>query len=96
MATPVVSGVVSLMVSADKKHKLTPALVSKILQETARPFPQQIPALIALQINPITGSIVRFDWNNPVPSLCTTSLLGQCGAGIVDAKAAVKAVLELQ
>ena len=96
MATPVVSGVVSLMVSADKKHKLTPALVSKILQGTARPFPQQIPALIALQINPNTGSIVRFDWNNPVPSLCTTSLLGQCGAGIVDAKAAVKAVVDLQ
>ena len=49
-----------------------------------------------LHVEPNTGSIVRFDWNNPVPSLCTTSLLGQCGAGIVDAKAAVKAVLELQ
>ena len=58
--------------------------------------PCHFPALIALQINPNTGSIVRFDWNNPVPSLCTTSLLGQCGAGIVDAKAAVKAVVDLQ
>jgi len=92
MATPVVSGVVSLMVSADKKHKLTPALVKKILQDTANNFSTLTPTLTV-----ISGSLPPvFNWNNLVPSRCTTSLLGQCGAGVVDAKAAVKAVLELQ
>jgi serine protease len=92
MSAPVVSGVVSLMVSADKKHKLTPALVKKVLQDTAVEFFNYTPYLKV-----ISGSApLVFNWNNQVPSLCTTSLLGQCGAGIVDAKAAVKAVLELQ
>ncbi|MFZ4654892.1 MAG: S8 family peptidase [Methylococcaceae bacterium] len=92
MSAPVVSGVVSLMVSADKKHKLTPALVKKILQDTANNFFTLTPTLTV-----ISGSLPPvFNWNNLVPSRCTTSLLGQCGAGIVDAKAAVKAVLELQ
>lgn len=92
MSAPVVSGVVSLMVSADKKHKLTPALVKKILQDTAAEFSDDTPYLEV-----ISGSAPPvFNWNNQVPSLCTTSFLGQCGAGIVDAKAAVKAVLELQ
>jgi serine protease len=92
MSAPVVSGVVSLMVSADKKHKLTPALVKKVLQDTAVEFFNYTPYLKV-----ISGSApLVFNWNNQVPSRCTTSLLGQCGAGIVDAKAAVKAVLELQ
>jgi serine protease len=92
MSAPVVSGVVSLMISADKKHKLTPALVKKILQDTANNFFTLTPTLTV-----ISGSLPPvFNWNNLVPSRCTTSLLGQCGVGVVDAKAAVKDVLELQ
>ena len=83
MAAPVVSGVISLMVGVDKQHKLTPALVSKILRETARPFPPYVPTL------------QEVGWA-PVPSVCTTTLAGQCGAGIIDAKAAVEAVIGLQ
>jgi serine protease len=58
MATPHVSGVVSLMLSLTPS--LTPAQVLQRLQQTARPF--------------------------PAGSSCSTSI---CGAGIVDAAAAV-------
>lgn len=93
MSAPVVSGVVSLMVSADKKHRLSPTLVKKILQDTAAEFIDYTPNLEV-----ISGS------NPPVfewllyrdQSRCTTTLLGKCGAGVVDAEAAVEAVLELQ
>ncbi len=91
MSAPVVSGVVSLMVSADKKHKLTPALVKKILQDTANIFFTLTPTLTVISDSPAV-----FNWNNLDPSLCTTSLLGLCGAGVVDAEAAVKAVVDLQ
>lgn len=91
MSAPVVSGVVSLMVSADKKHKLTPALVKKILQDKANIFFTLTPTLTVISDSPAV-----FNWNNLDPSLCTTSLLGLCGAGVVDAEAAVKAVVDLQ
>jgi serine protease len=39
MATPVVSGVISLMLAADSERKLTPQSIKSILQQTARPFP---------------------------------------------------------
>lgn len=39
MATPVVSGVVSLMLAVDGKKQLTPAKVKAILRQTVRPFP---------------------------------------------------------
>ncbi|GMQ89997.1 MAG: hypothetical protein BMS9Abin10_0337 [Gammaproteobacteria bacterium] len=63
MATPHVTGVVSLMLSVDPPPGLTPAQVVQKLQATARPFPVG------------TGGID-----------CTAIA---CGAGIVDAAAAV-------
>ncbi|MDD2770392.1 MAG: S8 family peptidase [Methylococcus sp.] len=70
MATPVVSGIVSLMLTADANGKLTPKKIKEILMNTAKPFPEG--------------------------SRCTTTLKGLCGAGIVDAYAAVQAVQALQ
>lgn len=70
MATPVVSGVVSLMLAADAAGRLTPQNVREILRATARPFPEG--------------------------TRCAADLRGACGAGIVDAHAAVKAVQDLQ
>jgi subtilisin family serine protease len=64
MATPHVSGVLSLMLSIDPS--LTPAQLLAILQSTATPF--------------------------PFGSSCTT---GICGAGIVDAAAAVQTIAGL-
>ena len=87
-ATPVVSGVISLMLAADSKHRLTPALITEILQSSARPFPVRVPYLTQVG----AGS---FSWENTTLSECTTTLAGQCGAGIVDARAAVEAVLAL-
>ncbi len=62
MATPHVTGVVSLMFSLNPN--LTPARVLQVLQATARPFPSG--------------------------STCTTSL---CGSGMLDAAAALNAIL---
>lgn len=51
MSAPVVSGVVSLMVSADKKHRLNPALVKKILEDTAEEFPVVTPYLTVTSVS---------------------------------------------
>lgn len=96
MAAPVVTGVVSLMVSADKQHRLTPAQITKILRDTARPFPQSVSVFTALLTNGETGVIEKFTWEYTQPSVCTTSLAGLCGPGIIDAKAAVQAVRDMQ
>jgi serine protease len=87
MAAPVVSGVVSLMYAADRKHKLTPGLVIKILQDTARKFVPTKPILVISSI---------YDWSNEIPTSCTTDRLGECGAGVVNAEAALEAVRELR
>lgn len=89
MAAPVVSGVISLMLAADKKKRLTPVRVANILQSTARPFPSSVPRLTRNEKS-------QFSWELEVASACTTSKIGQCGAGIVDAAAAVQAVIDLQ
>ena len=87
MAAPVVSGVVSLMYAADRKHKLTPGLVIKILQDTARKFVPTKPILVISSI---------YDWSNEIPTSCTTDRRGECGAGVVNAEAALEAVRELR
>jgi serine protease len=87
MAAPVVSGVVSLMYAADRRHKLTPGWVIKILQDTAGDF---------LAIKPILLLSSSFDWSGQIPTSCTTDRTGECGAGVVDAEAALKAVHELR
>lgn len=86
-SAPIVSGVVGLMASV--RPGITPAEVLQILKSTARPFPT-------------TGGGSAADGNPPVckaPSstvqdecYCTTTT---CGAGMVDAFAAVKAAQAL-
>jgi len=86
-SAPIVSGVVGLMASV--RPSITPTEVLQILKSTARPFPT-------------TGGGSAADGNPPVckaPSstvqdecYCTTTT---CGAGMVDAFAAVKAAQAL-
>jgi len=89
-STPLVAGTVGLMLSA--QPGLTPAQVRAILQATARPFP-------TTGADATSGPVVactapRFDAaGNPVDQLecyCTTTA---CGAGMLDAGAAVMASL---
>ena len=91
MAAPVVSGVISLMYAVDSKHRLNPVLVKKILVETAQEFFELKPTLTVIEgSNP-----PQFNWSQMDPNLCHTSLIGECGAGIIDAEAAVQEVLDL-
>ncbi|MEI6354440.1 MAG: S8 family peptidase [Methylococcus sp.] len=89
IATPVVSGIVSLMLSLDRHHRLTPAKIKNIIQGTARPFP-----LTTIQLVKNTGTQVVEE--KEVPSSCQTSLKGLCGPGIIDAEEALKAVLDME
>ena len=76
-STPVVTGVVSLMLSANPN--LTSAQVIDILKTTARPF---VAVAGYATCTPNGGN----NPNNTTPCNCTTSA---CGAGYVDANAAV-------
>lgn len=97
MATPVVAGVVSLMLSVDKKHKLTPYLVKRILRDTARPFPNKVPILIATTENIQAASQDSTERKDGLgASECTTTRSGLCGSGIVNAEVAVRKVIGLQ
>jgi serine protease len=86
-ASPLVAGVVALMVS--QQPALTPAQVRNALQATARPFPTSgsdngpdDPSPVATCQAPSAGI-------EQLQCYCTTAL---CGAGMVDAGAAVAAV----
>jgi serine protease len=83
-SAPLVSGTVALMLSANPS--LTPAQVKAKLQSTARPFPTtggsaNVQACVA------PGSTDQLE------CYCTTST---CGAGMLDARAAVQAVSGVQ
>ena len=78
-SAPIVAGVVGLMVGLNPT--LTPAQVKAALQTAARPFPAD-PSLSACPGNITTG-------DNVGQCNCVTT---QCGAGLLDALAAVKAV----
>lgn len=80
MAAPHVAGIASLMLSVNPA--LTPAQVLAKLQSTARTFPGGGPTCDTGTVRPPQAS-----WYS---CQCTTSL---CGAGIVDARAAVIAAL---
>jgi serine protease len=80
-ASPIVAGAVGLMLAV--KPALTPAEVKATLQSTARPFPTtgaQEPGTVACRAPDTTDQIECY---------CTTST---CGAGLLDAGAAVNAV----
>ena len=84
-SSPIVAGTVALMLSA--RPTLTPAQLRQMLQATARPFPTtgSDPTVTAC-------TAPQFDrMGNPIEQLecyCTTST---CGAGMLDAGAAVQA-----
>lgn len=78
-SAPLVSGTVALMLTANPA--LTPAQVRSQLQTTARPFPATSSDPTVLQCR-APSSVTQIE------CLCTTST---CGAGMLDAAAAVRA-----
>lgn len=78
-ATPLVAGTVALMLSANPV--LTPAQLRTRLQDTARPFP-------AASSDPTVPMCRAPDGVAQIECLCTTTT---CGAGMLDAEAAVRA-----
>jgi len=88
-ATPMVAGTVALMLSA--APNLTNAQVVNILKSTARPFPTVSDAVAPTPQPPVctvpTASSAKQD-----ECICTTST---CGAGMLDAGAAVTAAAAL-
>ena len=86
-STPLVAGTVALMLSL--QPSLTPAEIKSLLQATARPFPTSGNTLIAAS----PGLCVAPNGQQQVSCYCTTST---CGAGMLDAHAAVLAALGTQ
>ena len=80
-SAPLVSGTVALMLSL--RPELSPAEIKHLLQKSARPFPQQL----ATSETPVCRAPAGAD---QLECHCTTST---CGAGMLDAAAAVNAVL---
>ena len=63
--------------------------IKDIIQGTARPFP-----LTTIQL--VQNAKTQVVEETEVPSRCGSSLKGLCGPGIIDAEAALKAVLDLE
>jgi len=84
-SSPLVSATAALMLSV--QPTLTPAAVRASIQASARPFPTSLPP------DPVTGALVACHAPNGVVQdqcYCTTTT---CGAGMLDAGAAVRALL---
>jgi len=84
-STPLVSATVALMLAADPT--LTPAQVKSLLMNTARPFPStgaQAASATVCRDPATVGTAAQLE------CYCTT---GTCGAGMLDANAAVRAVV---
>lgn len=76
-STPLVSGTVALMLAVNPA--LTPAQIKSLLQSTARPFPT------------VAGVAQCVPGNSSQPQLECNCTTGTCGAGMLDANAAVAA-----
>ena len=83
-SSPLVAGVAALMISAEPS--LTPAAVRAAIQSTARPFPQS--GLVDSNNAPLQACRAP-DGTDQLECYCTTTT---CGAGMLDAGAAVNAV----
>lgn len=84
-AAPIVSGVVALMLSA--RPQMTPAQAKALLQSTARPFPASGADNGPDDTTPVQACRAP-DGTDQLQCYCTTAL---CGAGMLDAAAAVAA-----
>lgn len=84
-AAPIVSGVVALMMSV--RPQMTPAQAKALLQSTARPFPTSGADNGPSDSTPVQACRAP-DGTDQLQCYCTTAL---CGAGMVDALAAVAA-----
>jgi len=87
-AAPLVAGTAALMLSV--QPSMTPAQVKTVLQASARPFPSS-----GVADDPQTGPIPQChapDSSTQIQCYCTTST---CGAGMLDAGAAVAAAYAL-
>jgi len=84
-AAPIVSGVAALMLSV--RPQMTPAQVKALLQSTARPFPTSGADNGPDDSTPVQACRAP-DGTDQLQCYCTTAL---CGAGMVDASAAVAA-----
>lgn len=87
-ASPLVAGTVGLMLSADPS--LTPSKIREILQATARPFPTSRP--LAAGEEPVPACRAP-DEKDQLECFCTSTT---CGAGMLDAGAALARVLSLK
>jgi serine protease len=85
-SAPLVSGTVALMLSANPS--LTPAAVKTKLQASARPFPTSGGSTAAIPVC-TQSSTSQDECYCPNPGVGVTTL---CGAGMLDARAAVQAV----
>ena len=86
-STPLVAGTVALMLSV--QPTLTPAEIKTALQASARPFPNSGNTLVTAS----PGLCAAPNGAEQVSCYCTTST---CGAGMLDAHAAVLAALGAQ
>jgi serine protease len=85
-STPIVAGTVALMLAVDPK--LTPAVIAATLKSTARPFPTTGAGNSSSTGLPIAACKAPSS-TEQTECYCTTST---CGAGLLDAGAAVAAV----
>jgi len=89
-STPMVAGVVALMLAANPN--LTPAQVLTLLEFSSRPFPAPGSVPICPNADPTTSECAC-----PPPTVAATSTTpasgGQCGAGMLDARQAVLAAI---
>ena len=87
-ASPLVAGTVGLMLSVDPT--LTPSKIREILQSTARPFPTS--RALAAGEEPVPACRAPDD-KDQLECFCTSTT---CGAGMLDAAAAVARTLALR
>jgi serine protease len=84
-ASPIVAGAVAMVLS--QRPALTPAELRQVLQATARPFPQDGATNLPLSSDPVPACRPP-DGSEQLQCYCQTGL---CGAGMLDAAAAVAA-----